>query len=147
MHRRERRKTPTDRTALVIDREQKKRSAAEDIRTITSCRIIATRNIVQGGTQSRQNYIPRNVDPKDVGAQDVITGAEPGGVNISGADRCVEEEAGRIRSNLVKERSGTKRDPRRPPRQRTPSRGRERSDSSNPQKGSGESGSDTDKQQ
>ena len=48
---------------------------------------------------SRQNYIPRNVDPKDVGAQDVITGAEPRRVNISSADRCVEEEAGRIRSN------------------------------------------------
>ena len=45
-----------------------------------------------------QNYIPGNVDPKDDGAQDVITGAEPGGENVSGADRCVEEEAGRIRS-------------------------------------------------
>ena len=56
--------------------------------------------LFQGGTKSRQNYIPRNVDPKGVGAQDVITGAEPGGGNISSADRCVEEEAGRIRSNM-----------------------------------------------
>ena len=48
---------------------------------------------------SRQNYIPRNVDPKGDGAQDEITGAEPGGENISSADRCVEEEAGRIRSD------------------------------------------------
>ena len=72
--------------------------------------------------KSRQNYIPRNVDPKGDGAQDEITGAEPGGEDISGADRFAEEEAGRIRSNLVRERSGTKPDPRRPPRQRTPSR-------------------------
>ena len=49
-----------------------------------------------------QNYIPGNVDPKDDGAQDVITGAEPGGENVSGADRCVEEEAGRIRSITCK---------------------------------------------
>ena len=52
--------------------------------------------IFQGGTQSRQNYIPRNVDPKGGGAQNVITGAETGGEHISSADRCVEEEAGRI---------------------------------------------------
>ena len=58
--------------------------------------------IIQGGTKSRQNYIPRNVDPKGDGAQDVTTGAEPGGGNISSADRCVEEEAGRIRSNKGK---------------------------------------------
>ena len=77
---------------------KKKRSAAEDIRTIISCRIIATGNIVQGGTKSRQNYIPRNVDLKGDGAQDVITGAEPGGEKISSDDRCVEEEAGRIRA-------------------------------------------------
>ena len=51
---------------------------------------------IQGGTKSRQNYIPRNVDPKGDGAQDEFTGAEPGGENISSADRCVEEEAGRI---------------------------------------------------
>ena len=59
---------------------------------MTSRRITVLGNIVQGGTKSRQNYIPRNVDPKDVGAQDVITGAELRRVNISGADRCVEEE-------------------------------------------------------
>ena len=50
---------------------------------------------------SRQNYIPRNVDPKGDGAQDEITGAEPGGENISSADRCVEEEAGRIRGDTA----------------------------------------------
>ena len=55
---------------------------------------------------SRQNYIPGNVDPKDGGAQDVITGAEPGGENVSGADRCVEEEAGRIRSITRKKEIG-----------------------------------------
>ena len=48
---------------------------------------------------SRQNYIPRNVDPKGDGAQDGIAGAETGGENISSADRCVEEEAGRIRGD------------------------------------------------
>ena len=57
---------------------------------------------------SRQNYIPRNVDPKGDGAQDEITGAEPGGENISSADRCVEEEAGRIRGdpeeNMIEDR-------------------------------------------
>ena len=53
-----------------------------------------------GRDVSRQNYIPRNVDPKGDGAQDEITGAEPGGENISSADRCVEEEEGRIRSNI-----------------------------------------------
>ena len=53
-----------------------------------------------------QNYIPGNVDPKDDGAQDVITGAEPGGENVSGADRCVEEEAGRIRSITRKKEIG-----------------------------------------
>ena len=87
---------------------EKRKCATEDTRTITSCRIIVSKNIVQGGTKSRQNYIPRNVDPKGDGAQDGITGAEPGGEDISGADRFAEEEAGRIRSNLVKERSGTK---------------------------------------
>ena len=35
----------------------------------------------------------------------MITGAEPGGESISGADRFVEEEAGRIRSKMEKERS------------------------------------------
>ena len=90
----------TDRSNHPCHRSGIKRkwSAAEDTRTITSCRIIVSRNIVQGGTQSRQNYIPRNVDPKGGGAQDVITGAEPGGERISSADRCVEEEAGRIRA-------------------------------------------------
>ena len=63
---------------------------------------------------SRQNYIPRNVDPKDVGAQDVITGAEPGRENISSADRCVEEEAGRIRSKTVKKEIVKDRGPWRP---------------------------------
>ena len=48
---------------------------------------------------SRQNYIPRNDDPKGDGAQDGIAGAETGGENISSADRCAEEEAGRIRSD------------------------------------------------
>ena len=81
---------------------EKRKDATEDTRTITSCRIIVPRNIVQGGTKSRQNYIPRNVDPKGDGAQDGIPGAEPGGEDISGADRFAEEEAGRIRSNLAK---------------------------------------------
>ena len=83
---------------LSLIGNKKKGSATEDTRTIISCRIIVSRNIVQGGTKSRQNYIPRNVDPKGGGAQDEITGAETGGENISSADRCVEEEAGRIRS-------------------------------------------------
>ena len=78
---------------------EKRKDATEDTRTITSCRIIVSGNIVQGGTQSRQNYIPKNVDPKGGGAQNVITGAETGGEHISSADRCVEEEAGRIRSD------------------------------------------------
>ena len=51
---------------------EKRKCATEDTRTITSCRIIVSKNIVQGGTKSRQNYIPRNVDPKGDGAQDAI---------------------------------------------------------------------------
>lgn len=47
--------------------------------------------IIQGGTQSRQKYIPRNADPKGGGAQGVITGAETGGEHTSSADRCAEE--------------------------------------------------------
>ena len=62
----------------------------------SSCRIIVSGNIVQGGTQSRQNYIPRNADPKGGGAQGVIPGAETGGEYTSSADRYAEEEAGRI---------------------------------------------------